>query len=240
MRAFFLDNLDESCINKELIIDGDSFKHIKVVRLKTNEVVMLLNGRGTKVLAKLVDMDKKNATFFVEKLQPPSPKPIWDLAIGLVKKDAFDLCLKMATELGVGTIYPLLTEYSQRYELNMQRAERLVVQALEQSNSSWMPEISQPIVIDDFINKNVDNNKNYSRLICMGMTSKETASSMSSVSGRTLGFIGPEGGFSPVEEEKLATLSSACSIHLPTPILRAPTALAALAGVIFTKQNLLD
>ena len=74
----------------------------------------------------------------------------------------------------------------------------------------------------------------------MGMRSSVLPSSLETLNGKCLGFVGPEGGFSEEEEHQISLIPGSCSIHLPTPILRAPTAIASLAGVIFTKQKLLD
>lgn len=240
MRAFYIKHLQDFSEGQEVSIDDETFQHIKVVRLKPNEVVKFLDGAGHHSHAKLISLEKKKAIFKITDFAKTLELPTWDLAIGLVKKDAFDLCLKMATELGVGRIYPLLTSFSQRYELNHDRAQRLLIQALEQSNSKWLPEIQDSIELKDFCQQYVDNNDKYSNYLCMGMSSSVLPSSLEAFNGKSLGFIGPEGGFSEEEEHQIGLIPNCRSIHLPTPILRAPTAIASLAGVIFTKQNLLD
>lgn len=240
MRAFYIKDIENYQVGHEISIEDESFQHIKVVRLKVAEIVMFLDGQGSQATASLISIEKKRAIFKLLSLSSSEHRPRWDLALGLVKKDAFDLCLKMATELGVGRIYPLLTSYSQRYELNLERAHRLLVQALEQSNSRWLPLLESPLELEEFIHHQVENNDNYSNYICMGMSSKISPFNLNSIEGSCLGFVGPEGGFSEQEEHELAKIPKCQSIHLPTPILRAPTAMASLAGVIFTKQKLLD
>ncbi len=240
MRAFYIEQLSDYSEGQEVSIEDEAFQHIKVVRLKPSEIVKFLDGKGNQAHAKLISIEKKRAIFKLSDLSKSVKLPSWDLAIGLVKKDAFDLCLKMATELGVGRIYPLLTSFSQRYELNQDRAQRLLIQALEQSNSLWMPSLELPIEFNDFCLNHVDKNDKYSSYICMGMSSSVLPSKLETIEGLSLGFVGPEGGFSEEEEHKISLIPGSRSIHLPTPILRAPTAIASLAGVIFTKQNLLD
>tara|TARA_R110000868_G_scaffold97619_3_gene268590 strand:+ start:8073 stop:8795 length:723 start_codon:yes stop_codon:yes gene_type:complete len=240
MRAFYLESDIEAEIGKNVIISGETFNHLKVVRLKIGEEIILLNGRGDLYKAKLDQMDKKSAIVMItdHTFKPAEAK--FDIAIGLVKKDAFDLCLKMAVELGANKIIPLQTQYSQRYDLNFERANRLLIQALEQSNAAWLPQLHEVISLTSFNQQIVDKSHNYSNIIVMGMRESLLPSQLPELNSPILGFIGPEGGFSEEEEEMLAKLSGASCVHLPTPILRAPTALAALGGVIFTKRRVLD
>lgn len=240
MRAFYLKDLASSQVGQKITIEGDSFKHIKVVRLKPSEKILLLNGKGDSYLARLEILDKKSATVEVLRHEHKDQSTSFSLAVGLVKKDAFDLCLKMAVELGATAIIPLETRYSQRYELNFERANRLLIQALEQSNAAWLPQLSPLSSLETLSQDIVDNCEKYSNLIVMGMTNSTLPVKLPELGNSVLGFIGPEGGFSDEEEKLLAQLPNASTIHLPTPILRAPTAVAALGGVIFTKQRVLD
>ncbi|MBH47597.1 MAG: hypothetical protein CME71_05455 [Halobacteriovorax sp.] len=240
MRAFYLNNLANAQVGQKLSIEGEGFNHIKVVRLKPSEEILLLTGQGDNYLARLEVLGKKSAIVEVLRYEHKPQLNALTLAIGLVKKDAFDLCLKMAVELGATTIIPLETRYSQRYELNYERANRLLIQALEQSNSAWLPKLLPVTAIESLSQEIVDNCEKYSNLIIMGMANSTLPAKLPELGTSVMGFIGPEGGFSEDEEKLLAKLPNASTIHLPTPILRAPTALAALGGVIFTKQRVLD
>jgi RsmE family RNA methyltransferase len=62
---------------------------------------------------------------------------------------------------------------------------------------------------DSFVNLNIDQEKNKILLV-----------------------IGPEGGLSPFEERFLNGLEKIQTVHLPTPILRAPHALATSVGYL--------
>lgn len=231
MRAFYFPDLPtQAC---ELTIDGEAFNHLKVVRLRVGEQLLLLDGAGGSCMSELVALEKKHA---VVKSGPKSVQPAsqsLDLAIGLVKKDALDLCLKMAVELDVGHIYLVESQFAQRYDINLERVQRLLIQALEQSNARWIPKVS--VVA---LSEVVDNAKNYQHMLVMGMSTGKAPNELDMLQGHCLGIIGPEGGFSPEEELLLSKQENALATHLPTPILRTPTALAALAGVIFTKKRL--
>lgn len=231
MRAFYYPELPESA--SELTIDGEAFNHLKVVRLKVGEQLLLLDGNGGSCMSELISLEKK---FAVVKTGPKSVQEAskkLDLAIGLVKKDALDLCLKMAVELDVGRIYLVESQFAQRYDINLERVQRLLIQALEQSNARWLPQVAVAT-----LEQVVDNAKNYQHMLVMGMSTGKAPNELDILEGHCLGVIGPEGGFSPEEELLLSKQANALATHLPTPILRTPTALAALAGVIFTKLRL--
>ena len=49
-------------------------------------------------------------------------------------------------------------------------------------------------------------------------------------------IIGPEGGFSETEESALETRANVKFIHLPSYILRTPTAVCTAAGLVFGSQ----
>lgn len=231
VRAFYHHDLPDNAT--ELTIDGEAFNHLKVVRLKVGEKLLLLDGVGGSCMSELVALEKKHAVVKTGPKSQQEASQSLDLAIGLVKKDALDLCLKMAVELDAGHIYLLESQFAQRYDINLERVQRLLIQALEQSNARWLPKVSILNVTDL-----VDNAKNYQHMLVMGMSTGKAPNELSELHGHCLGVIGPEGGFSAEEELLLSKQENALATHLPTPILRTPTALAALAGVIFTKKRL--
>lgn len=234
MRAFFTEEILD--VASELKLEGETFQHIKVVRLRANEEILLLDGKGKCAYATFKSLEKKYAVVEINRVETKKPIANRAIAIGLVKKDALDLCLKMAVELGFNRIIPVQSRFAQSYELNNERAQRLLIQALEQSNSPWLPKLENPISFASL----VENCADYQDVVVMGMSVGHACESLPPLGPSVLGIIGPEGGFHPEEEQSLSTLKNSSAIHLPCPILRTPTALAALAGVIFTKQRLLD
>src|SRR5690606_39103516 len=67
----------------------------------------------------------------------------FDLALGMPKRDALELCLKEATELGFRKIFLIRSDYSQMKAPEMERMEKLLVSALEQSNAPFLPLIEE-------------------------------------------------------------------------------------------------
>mgnify|MGYP001382418373 FL=1 len=66
-----------------------------------------------------------------------------------------EFIFQKATELGVSKIIPIISERTEIKDLNYERAQKIVVEATEQSNQLKPPEISKVIKLKDFM-KNVE------------------------------------------------------------------------------------
>ncbi len=226
MRAIFYPNIDTSW--KHLAINGDKAKHlIKVVRVKLNEEILILSGDGKKLFGVIEEITKKELVISIKKYEVQESKNSIDLFVGQVKKEALDLVIKMAVELGVNKLIIGETQFSQRYVIKPERIENLIESAMEQSNNAYK-------LIVEFLNfKTLDLNS-YESKICLSST-RQTKNCGNVIKGNTLLIIGPEGGFSE-EEENFLEEKVTMKIHLPTPILRTPTAVACGVGIVYSSQ----
>ena len=223
MRAFYLKDLTQQDVYS---LKGDEAHHlINVVRLQVSEELLLLNGQGLMVFTTVEFVSRKELVLKYIRHEERSNSSIIDLALGIPKKEALELSLKQAVELGVGRIFLVRGDYSQIKIPDLERLEALLINALEQSNSSHLPQLSssdwENLPFSDYAQIN-------------WMNSQPTASlSLSSTKGRQLLMVGPEGGFSPNEVLQISKLENLQTIYLPTPILRTPTAMSAGVGFLF-------
>ncbi len=229
MRAIYysFDKIGES---KVISVVGDSAKHLQVVRVKLNEEVLVLNGKGVKAYTSIASISKTQVELLVQKIFESKPYHQINLAIAVPKKEAFEDILKMAVELGVQNIYPLSSDFSQYEYQDSERFQRILESALIQSNNSFMPIIHPQIKLDVFL----DGLKCPlfffdSRQVECGKAGK--------INGEKFILIGPEGGFSDKEIVSISSKSNVFSIHLPTPILRAPTAVASSIGYLLSPSQ---
>ena len=112
MRAIFYPF--ESHTAGDLIqVTGDTVHHLNVARARENEKILLLNGKGQKLLGVIQAFSKKSIDIKITESENVAEGHGLLLAIAMPKKDAFEDILKIAVELGVREIYPLTSNYSQ-------------------------------------------------------------------------------------------------------------------------------
>ena len=151
------------------------------------------------------------------------------LAIAMPKKDAFEDILKLAVELGVREIFPLTSAYSQyEYEAS-ERVQRILESALVQSNNPFFPEIHPQQALSDFLISHTETIAFFNSREPASPKGQETAVK------KTI-LIGPEGGFSTEEVNLISKYPKNLEIHLATPILRAPTAVASSIGYLLSSS----
>jgi 16S rRNA (uracil1498-N3)-methyltransferase len=173
-------------------LSRDERHHAHVVRVREGEEVEVFNGRGTGFIAK----------YSSEQLQLTAPAPDREarvdlhLAMAIINLDKFDLVLQKATELGVRSIIPLVTDRveirAERYRGKGERWRKIVFEAVKQSGRSIIPVVEEPADFDDAI-------KRGGAKILFDADAEPTT--WQPVASATL-FIGPEGGWSEREIEK--------------------------------------
>lgn len=210
-------------------VTGDSAKHLNVVRIKPNEEVLVLNGNGLKAFTRVGEISKNQVVLIVQEIIEGAPGHRMSLAIAAPKKDAFEDILKIAVELGVQNIFPLTSSFSQYEYQESDRVSRILESALVQSNNLFMPKIHQQVELAAFL----DSRKSplyffNSVAIKCGKVEK--------ISDELIILVGPEGGFSDDEQALILSRPDVFSIHLPTPILRAPTAVASSMGYLLAHR----
>jgi 16S rRNA (uracil1498-N3)-methyltransferase len=69
----------------------------------------------------------------------------------IIKKDNMEWVVEKATELGVSKITPVISERSEKKNINMQRLNKIAIEASEQSGRADLPEISSVASLEDCI-----------------------------------------------------------------------------------------
>ena len=128
---------------------------VNVMRLKRGSIINCFNIEG-EWESEIVFLEKERVEVkFLKKVNEPQKKNTIELAICLVKKNPMEIILQKATELGVSKIIPIISERTEIKELNYDRAKKIVIEATEQSNQMFPPEILKVVKLKDFL-KNLD------------------------------------------------------------------------------------
>ena len=161
-----------------------------------------------------------------------SPEPTVDitLACAVLGRQRMLFVAQKATELGVTTIVPLLTEFSVKTaDLEHEKAHGWpgqIIRAAKQCRRSSLPGIAPPMNYDAFLASDLCKADLALCLDNVGGSTPPPAATPESV----LLLVGPEGGFSDTERKKLE--GKAMGWELGGRVLRAETAvLVGLAAV---------
>jgi len=201
--------------------EQDSRHCIKVLRKKTGDQIMILNGMGIIYTGIISKEDPRKCRFKVveEKTVEPDHRQI-HLSIAPTKNlERIEWLVEKVTELGVSRISFIQCQNSERNKMNTGRLRRKAVSAIKQSGNPYLPAIDELVSFQEFIN------------YPFGGSRKFLAHSMAPLSlmreiGPDLSYVilvGPEGGFSS-QEIKDAETNRFEQVKLSSQVLRTETA----------------
>ena len=200
-----------------------------VMRLKRGSNINFFNKDGEWV-SEIIFLEKDRVEVkFLNKVKESKKLSNIELAICLVKKNPMEMILQKATELGVAKITPIISERTEIKELNYERANKIVIESIEQSNQLTPPLISDVIRLNDFIN----NLKDSTKLLFADVNSKDNLKlkDLKSEDFQTI-LIGPEGDFSSYERELILGHSNVIPFSLSNNILRSDTAVISAISLV--------
>lgn len=203
-----------------------------VLRKVVDDEVVLFNGRDGAWRARMTSDSKRSVSLeLVEQIAvQPAPSDLW-YGFAPLKSERLDYVIQKAVEMGVGTIQPVLTQFTQVSRLKHERLVANAVEAAEQCEVLNVPIVAPEITLSALL----DSWPSDRRLILAdeGAPSASPVERLSQLAGEKLGIlIGPEGGFSDAERTRLLALPYVVPISLGPRILRADTAAVAALAVI--------
>jgi len=209
-----------------------------VMRAEVGDQLRIFNGRDGEWLGELTELSKKKAIVAVlEKVSEQKSSPDVFIYCSPVKKEAFDIMVEKASELGAAVFQPVTCQHTVVHRMNAERMAAQAAEAAEQCERLDVMRIAPMTSLPELLaNWQKDPaTKDRTLLFCQ---ERGAAAPLADVVGQLpkgakLGLlIGPEGGFSDSEVEKLLACGFVESVSLGPRILKAETALiAALAGV---------
>lgn len=198
-----------------------------VLRLKENQLIKIFNNKDGEFVAKFSHSKKDFHLIVTSFVRKPKLSRYLHLGIAVLKNSVIPEVINQATQLGATHVTLLQTSYSQNYSLNIHRYQKIATEAIEQCGRFDLPYISGPISLDEFLKSDFD--------LLVFANEKETASKLSRVQNwprKVALLVGPEGGFSLEEAERIQSVSYVISVKLSNNILRSETASCTLLAQI--------
>ena len=215
-------------------LDDKASNHLlRVLRLRPGAFVRIFNGKNTEFLAELQSAGKSAELVLTKSVETETESPLRiHLGQGISRGEKMDYTLQKAVELGVDSITPLFTEFTEvkldaeRLEKRMQHWQAIIIHACEQCGRSVLPELRLPQKLVNWLPR-----CDQSLKLMMHPENGNALSSFSCPELQLALLIGPEGGFADVEVS-LAQRHGFVAWQFGPRILRTETAaLAAIAAL---------
>ncbi len=195
-----------------------------VMRRGAGDEILLFNGRDGEFSAHIETVGRGLATLRVRqqtRVQADGPD-LW-LAFALLKRDATDLVVQKATELGAAELRPVITARANTHRMNADRLTAIAVEAAEQSERLTVPLMLPAQPLASLLTTWPRERRLFAAI------ERSTPQAMPSARGPRALLVGPEGGFAPAELDLLRAHSFVTPVSLGPRVLRAET--ACIAGL---------
>lgn len=244
MPVFFIPS---SAIQKNIVTLSDPlYTHLhKSLRVRMGQTILVCDEQRQRHSLKITEITKKILIGTIQEtlIGPPIAKPIITLAQSVLKNENMAWSIQKATELGVSTIIPLITERvtsrTGGHSMNhhVERWQRIALEAAQQSERWDVPTILTPQPFHVFL-------ENLSSTAMIFLLTERLKGEHSSPplfeqtgqpTSEIILTVGPEGGWSQKEMKK-AECVGVRKITLGEQVLRSET--AALAGLTLIQEQL--
>ena len=199
-----------------------------VMRRAPGDPVRVFNGRDGEWDGHVGVLRRGEVRLVVEQLRrPQTAEPGPALLFALLKRDATDLLVEKATELGASRLQPVLTARTIAQRIAVDRLALIAAEAAEQCERLTVPEVAAPSTLADVIESWPPDCAlvvAVERLDAPGI--REPAAGL---------LIGPEGGFTLAELDLLRSRPFVVPVSLGPRILRAET--AAIVGLALLQAH---
>lgn len=224
--------IESKDISDFIEIKGSSIIHKirNVLRLEKGDSLYVFDGQGSEYQCRIEAISKKSVSIKRESLSKSSPASDRRIILGfpLVKEDKIDFILQKSTELGVEGFIPFACERSLKVKVTdkkLERWERIIIEALRQSERLWMPSLEEVLDFQEIVNVS------HKIKLVASIKGEKISSILNGQEKEIFILVGPEGGFSPSEYSKLED-NNFKFLKLSSHILRVETASIFSVGLV--------
>ena len=206
-----------------------------VMRLGPGAVISTFNSRDGEWDAEVAQAGKKRGTLACTVRTAPlrMPPDLW-LVFAPLKKTRTDFIVEKAAELGAARILPVQTDFGNADRIRQDRLQAHATETAEQCGGTYVP----PVAPLQKLSKLLDGWDTARRIMYCDEDRLSGPAGTTGDPGPWAILIGPEGGFSPPEKQRLRAMDHVVPVSLGPRILRADT--AAVAALTLWQSTLGD
>jgi len=192
-RFFVTQNLEEK--DTVFVDEPNLFHQLRnVFRFTVGGQVILLDNSGYEYHSLISAFEKGGITFSIvsRKTSKKIPEKEVYLFCSLIKKDKFEWVLEKGTELGISKFIPVISDRSEKKDINIERAKKILKEAAEQSERAITPSLDSLVSLETALKQEIP---------LIAFHPKGEPFLAEHVYGKSLlgVFIGPEGGWTERE-----------------------------------------
>ncbi|AKK03635.1 16S rRNA (uracil(1498)-N(3))-methyltransferase [Corynebacterium epidermidicanis] len=222
-------------IGAQFVLDGAEGKHAATVkRLQVGEVLILIDGCGAGVEARVEGVDK--AALALQVLaRHEFPRPAVTVVQALPKAERSELAVDLMTQGGVGTIVPWqasrsIAKWANKAEKGRAKWRSAAVAAAKQSRRLSVPEIGQLAQSSADVVELIQQCRMAGGTAVMLHEEASVPFASVALAEPLLIIVGPEGGLAPEEVEEFRAAGAAATVLGPEVLRTASAGLVALAA----------
>lgn len=129
-----------------------------VFRLKVGDEIIAFDGSGYDYVSAIEGYGKNSVSLTIKERNKNTVLSTHDVYLfaSIVKKDNFEWIVEKATEMGVSRIIPVVAERSEKKNLNIERLNKIMIEASEQSGRAVIPVLEEVCTLKLAIEKYKD------------------------------------------------------------------------------------
>ena len=212
-------------VDEQCDLDERASHHLaRVLRVKTGDRLSVFNGDGKNYKGAIVSATKQQVSVLIDSIEQADTESSLNtcLALGVSKGDRFEWAIKKATELGVTSIVPILSQRvdarlsPERWQKKQEHWQQIVISACEQSGRAVVPSVQEPTTLFQWLSDVEADCK-------LVLDPEATSNAMNDQPASIALLIGPEGGLA-ASELALASENGFSAMQLGPRVLRTETA----------------
>lgn len=227
----YLDTFDDG---SEIMLNSSQSHLLRsVLRCQTGESLRIFNGEKGEYAATISAIHKKYVAINCEeKLREAEPASGIAVAFAPIKR--IDYVVQKAVEMGASSLQPVITERTQGGRFALERMQANIIEAAEQSERVSLPMGHSPLGLENFLAHHPADRP----LLFCDETRCAEPPQLGFFRGVGTLLIGPEGGFTQNERDRIYGHSATQPLSLGPHILRTDTAVVAALAMVHYASTL--